>query len=488
MRRGIFFAFLCAIVVALTGMIIVAASFLRPVTVRNLLLGSKRSFADDLEKSTFSTAEIVEFANPGVVTVVAMRTLREDERTSGTAEGNNVHRGTGTGFIIDDEGYIVTNEHVIKDAERIRVKLADGRDFNAVVKGVDRATDLALLKIDAGDLTILLMGNSDEIRVGDPVVAIGNPVEYERTVTTGIVSAKGRKVYNKDPFEDFLQTDAAINRGNSGGPLLNQFGEVIGVNTVIRVDASGISFAVPSNVVSRVISQLRANGQVSWGYLGLTPINISPEFREGLNLKGIQGVLVGDVRAEWAAARAGIQPYDIVTHFDGKPIRNTDDFFSLVANTAPQKQVELQVYRGGQQVKLQATLDQRPPREDLSSAQTTPVAEKTQEPYNLSLGFSVRENTPQVMQELRLGSADQKISGGVIVSEVDPLGPAADARLAVGHIIVEANRQPIHSIEDFYRILSALKSGDVLIIRFMPPTPAGMPTYFSLAAIRTSRR
>lgn len=487
MRRGIFFAFLCAFVVALTGIIMVAASFLRPVAVRSLLMGPKRTFATDIEKSAFSTAEIVEIANPGVVTVVAMRTLRDDERPSNSVDGN-VHKGTGTGFIIDNEGYIVTNEHVIKDAERIRVKLADGRDFNAIVKGVDRATDLALLKIDSGDLDVLLMGNSDEVRVGDPVVAIGNPVEYERTVTTGIISAKGRKVYNKDPFEDFLQTDAAINRGNSGGPLLNQFGEVIGVNTVIRVDASGISFAVPSNVVSRVISQLRSNGQVSWGYLGLTPINITPEFREGLNLKGIQGVLVSDVRAEWAAARAGIQPYDIVTHFDGKPIRNTDDFFSIVANTAPQKQVDLQVYRGGQQVKLQATLDQRPPREDLTSAQAVPVAEKTQEPYKLSLGFSVRENTPQVMRELRLGVADQNVSGGVIVSEVDPLGPAADARLAVGHIIVEANRQPINTIEDFYRVLSTLKSGEVLIIRFTPPTPSGTPSYYSLAAIRTSRR
>src|SRR5262249_34936678 len=193
------------------------------------------------------------------------------------AHESRVQRGTGAGFIIDPEGLIVTNQHVIVNADRIRVKLHDGRTHGATVIGADNATDLALLKITANNLEPLHLGDSDALRVGDSVIAIGNPLECERSVTAGIVSALGRKVYEAEPFENFIQTDAAINRGNSGGPLLNKRGQVIGVNTVIRSDGRGISFAVPSNVVKRVVSQLRANGYVARGYLGLTPASLTPE-------------------------------------------------------------------------------------------------------------------------------------------------------------------------------------------------------------------
>src|SRR5262245_967565 len=387
MKRGFFFAFLCASVVGMTGLSLVYVSFTQPQTFRSLLLRQRNTAVRPKAGAANTTAEIVEQANHGVVTVIAIRAIKPGEKLTSPGEGN-VQRGTGTGIILDEDGFVITNEHVIKDAERIRVKLEDGRDLNAIVKGSDRATDLALLKIEAGKLRPLEFGDSDEVRVGDPVIAIGNPVEYERTVTAGIVSAKGRKVYGKDPFEDFIQTDAAINRGNSGGPLLNRFGEVIGVNTVIRIDASGISFAVPSNVVNRVISQLRAFGQVSRGYLGLTPVNITPEFREGLDLGSIQGVLVADVTANLPAAQAGIQPYDIVTHFDGRAIRHADDFFSFVANAAPRQRVELGVLRDGRQLRFVATLDQRPPQEESSAPATKPIVEKSRQPAERSLGFS----------------------------------------------------------------------------------------------------
>ncbi len=479
MKRGLFFAFICSIVVGATALALVIASFVRPRLFQSLIFGPRNSgWISAKGEQVRSNAEIVSEANQSVVTVIATRAIRSsDLPPAGGADPapDGVQRGTGTGFVIDVEGLIVTNEHVIKDADRIRVRLADGQAHAAAVVGTDRATDLALLKIEAGNLVPLGLGDSDAVRVGDPVIAIGNPLEYERSVTAGIVSAKGRKVYETEPFEDFIQTDAAINRGNSGGPLLNQFGEVIGVNTVIRSDGRGISFAVPSNVVKRVAAQLRANGFVARGYLGVTPSNLTQELRDGLNLANLQGVLVADVSANTAAARAGLQPYDLITYFDGRAINHIDDFFTIVANTLPQQKVELAVVRSGQELKLYATLDQRPNNNEAGPAQIRPTSEKSGQGEkggpagNLSLGFSVRENTPEVWRELRLGKLSGDITGGVIVSEVDPLGPASDLRLSVGYVILEANRQLIRNLEDFQKVTSQLSEGSVLVIRYTVP-------------------
>src|SRR5262249_44554757 len=336
--------------------------------------------------------------NPGVVTVLATRAIPagEDAGAGETAQEGRVQRGTGAGFVVDvdPEGLIVTNQHVVANADRIRVKLHDGRTQAAAVMGADNATDLALLKIAVDGLTPLQLGDSDALRVGDSVIAIGNPLEYERSVTAGIVSALGRKVYETEPFENFIQTDAAINRGNSGGPLLNQRGEVIGVNTVIRSDGRGISFAVPSNVVKRVVSQLRANGYVARGYLGVTPASLTPELREGLRLGDLQGVVVADVSINLPAARAGIQPYDVITHFNGRSIRGANDFFTCVANTAPQQKVEIAVVRGGQTMKFYPTLEQRPSDVAANSTKVRPASDKRVQAgateQRLILGFSLR--------------------------------------------------------------------------------------------------
>jgi serine protease Do len=483
MKRGFFFAFCCALIVGLISLAMVSASFLRPDLFRSYLVGENLRTTPTAGEAIHANAEIVDAANHGVVTVLAIRATTNFENPAAGSPAA-VQRGAGTGIIIDRDGYIITNEHVIKDAQRIRIKLDDGRDFDAVVKGYDRATDLALLKIEADGLKPLAFGDSDILRVGDPVIAIGNPVEYERTVTAGIVSAKGRKVYGKDPFEDFIQTDAAINRGNSGGPLLNQSGEVIGVNTVIRTDASGISFAVPSNVVNRVITQLRIYGHVSRGYLGLTPVNLTQEFRDGLGLGAVKGVLVADVAVDLPAARAGIKAYDIITHFDGRAIRHADDFFACVANSAPQRMVELDVIRGGEHLTFHATLDRRPIPEEPSAPETKPAADRLSRQTERTLGFSVLENTQQVLQELRIGGKLETVSGGVVVSEIDPLSLAAESRLSVGHIIVEANRQPIRNLEDFQRVVSTLKPGSALVIRFTPPDAEA----YSMAAIRLGAR
>jgi serine protease Do len=474
-KRGLFFAFLCAAAVGVFALALIAAPFARTAVFQSLLFG-QGFLSWGLASSNFSgsNADVVAKVNPGVVSVVATRAIPagEDAGAGETAQEDRVQRGTGAGFIVDPEGLVVTNQHVIANADRIRVKLYDGRTQAATVVGADNATDLALLKIAVNDLTPLRLGDSDALRVGDSVIAIGNPLEYERSVTAGIVSALGRKVYEAEPSESFIQTDAAINRGNSGGPLLNKRGEVIGVNTVIRSDGRGISFAVPSNVVKHVVTQLRVHGYVARGYLGLTPVSLTPELREGLGLGDLQGVVVADVSNNFPAERAGIRPYDVVTHFNGHSVAQADDFFACVANAAPQQRVEIRVVRGGQPMSFYPTLEQRPIDVAANSPKVRPASDKRGQASGqngLLLGFSVRENTPDALRELRVGKISDEVTGGVVVSDIDPLGPAADTRLSTGYVILEANRQPIHCLEDFQKATSHLREGDILVIRFTSP-------------------
>jgi serine protease Do len=475
MKRGIFFALLCALTVGALALVVVAAAFMRPQLVHQLLLDPP---AKSWLARAHSNAEIVAQANQAVVTVIATRAVRPQHANQTEAlnpqqnltppspsSDPNVQRGTGTGFLIDEGGYIVTNDHVIRGADRIRVRLADGRERRAVVHGADAATDIALLKIEAGALPVLALGDSDDLRVGDAVIAIGNPLDYEHSVTAGIISAKGRKVYNNEPFEDFIQTDAAINRGNSGGPLLNQQGEVIGVNTVIRVDGSGISFAVPSNVVKRVIAQLRAIGIVKRGYLGLTPATLTAEFRDGLGLGELKGVLVADVAPEKPAAKAGVEAYDVITKFDGRPLATTDDFFNHLANAQPQQTTELTVVRGGKTLTLVARLEERDKSENESPAER-PAKAINEEP---AIGFSVRENAEEISRTALLEEPAEGPASKVLISTIDPLGPAADTGLVAGHLILEANRQPIRKLEDFNRVVATLREGNVLILRVSAP-------------------
>lgn len=464
MKRGLLSAFLAGALVSAAGLALVTAAFARPQWFSRWLFSGPMPAANwwSEGRAVSANAEIVARVNAGVVTVVATRAARPEPERQPEA---GVQRGSGTGFIVDPQGYVVTNEHVIKDADRIRVRLSDGRERRATVQGTDRATDLALLKIEALDLSVVDLGDSDAVRVGDPVIAIGNPLDYERSVTAGIVSAKGRKVYNEQPFEDYLQTDAAINRGNSGGPLLNMAGQVIGVNTIIRVDGRGISFAIPSNMVRRVVTQLRAYGYVARGFLGVGPQNLSPEFRDGLGLGDLRGVLISTVVQGSPAARAGLQTYDVITHFDGRQIGSTDEFFNFVAHTSPQQQVEVGYVRNGQPLKVRATLDLR--EEQRTARQFDPPASGSRAASGL--GFAVRDNTPEAQHALRVGVWTGEVTGGVIVSEVDPLSPAGESGLAVGHVILEANRQPIRQMQDFDRLTERLRHGSALVLRLSSP-------------------
>lgn len=485
MKRSILFAFLAALMVGTTAVTLVVAAFVRPQAFRQIFFESKLANWSLNSNDDKSNAEIVTESNQAVVTVIAMRAVSNDSgsRTNnatdpGTTPESSIQRGTGTGFVIDPSGFIVTNEHVIRNADRIRVRLTDGRERKATVQGSDPATDIALLKIEADNLTILALGDSDELQVGDPVIAIGNPLEYEHSVTAGIVSALGRKVYGDQPFENFIQTDAAINRGNSGGPLLNKSGEVVGVNTVIRADSRGISFAVPSNVVKRVVEQLRTAGFVARGYLGLRPETLTPEFREGLGLGNLQGVLVAYVSPDTPASRAGLQAYDVLTSFGGQPLRHSDDFFNAVANSQPQQQVTIGLVRAGQKMNLQVTLDRRPPDAGEHQNESRPTIQKT----NLPLGFSVRELPPEAVQASNKSGEQPYVKSGVVVSEIDPLGPAAEMRWLAGHIIIEANRQPVRNLEDFKKITANLRDGSALVLRVIMPNQRES----RLVALRTS--
>jgi serine protease Do len=480
MKRGQHFVLLTLLPVLTLAVVLVVTAFVRP----RLLPGWFAPLSRALRGSPAASlnAKIVAKASPGVVIVVAKRAARQestirDDNEVGEEEYQPQQnapdsvsvppqRGTGTGFIIDAAGFIVTNYHVVKDADRIRVKLSDGRERKATLQGSDTETDLALLKIEADNLTVLPLGDSSALQVGDPVIAIGNPLDYEYSATAGIVSAKGRKVYNSAPYEEFIQTDAAINRGNSGGPLLNLAGEVVGVNTVIRVDGRGISFAVPSNVVRRVIAQLRAQGFVARGFLGLQPQNLTPEFRDGLELdQNLRGVLVVEVTADKPAARAGVRPYDVITKFDQQPLSSQDDFFSLVAASAPQREVELEIVRGRETLRLTATLDQRPDDPDAVPPNKPSPLQQT----SFRLGFAVREDSPETRRALKAGDGKNEAGSGVIISEVDPLSAAEDAGLQVGAVIIEANREPVTTVEDFQRIIEPLKPGGVLVLRVSSP-------------------
>jgi serine protease Do len=475
MKRGLFYALLSAITVGAVALALVVFAFVQPRAAQRFLFNPARQSWLAVAPAN---AEIVARANQAVVTVIATRDLRQPQITytealipqQNPAPEMNVQRGTGTGFIIDAAGFIVTNDHVIRGADRIRVRLTDGRERRAVVHGTDAATDLALLKIEADQLSVLTLGDSDEVRVGDAVIAIGNPLDYEHSVTAGIISAKGRKVYHSEPFEDFIQTDAAINRGNSGGPLLSQAGEVIGVNTVIRVDGSGISFAVPSNVVRRVIDQLRLHRTVSRGYLGLTPTDLTPEFREGLSLGKVDGVLVADVVPERPAAKAGIQVYDVITHLDGGVVASADEFYHLVANTPP-RPVVLTLLRGGKPLQLTATLEER----DKNGSAQLPVQPTSLAKNGPAIGFSVREQEPEISRTAlaseQLSSPRPAQANPVIVAEVDPLGPAAESGLTKGQVVLEVNRQPIRNLADFNRLTAGLPHGSVLILRVSTSQP-----------------
>ncbi len=357
--------------------------------------------------------------------------------------------GEGSGFVISQEGYILTNNHVIDGAEQIKVKLANGKEYDGKVVGRDPKTDLALVKIDGvKDLHPLPLGNSEDLRVGSWVVAIGSPFGLEQTVTQGIVSGKGR-VIGSGPYDDFIQTDASINPGNSGGPLINMKGEVIGINTAINPSGQGIGFAIPIDMAKSVIPQLEQKGSVTRGWLGVGIQQMTPALEKSFGLKDNEGILVADVFKGGPAEKGGIERGDVITQFDGKTVSESKDLSRIVASTPVGKTVTVKLIRDGKAMERSVKVGEM-------EKQTTTASM----PSHKSLGITVQQLTPEIARGLGV-----KRESGVVVTRVEPGSPADDAGIQSGDVIQEVDRKPVKDAEDFtQKIEQAKGQGNILLL------------------------
>ncbi|HAJ57695.1 MAG: hypothetical protein A2W77_04535 [Nitrospinae bacterium RIFCSPLOWO2_12_39_16] len=359
----------------------------------------------------------------------------------------------GSGFIIDKDGYILTNNHVIERADKIKVTLGNGKEYDAKVIGIDQKTDIALIKIESKEeLPIVRIGDSDMLEVGEWVVAIGNPFGVGQSVTAGIVSAKGR-VIGAGPYDDFIQTDASINPGNSGGPLINTKGEVIGINTAIFTAGGtagniGIGFAIPINVVKPVLKELKEKGVVTRGWLGVMIQKVTPEIAKSFNLAESEGALVGDVVKGSPADKVGIKRGDVIVEFDGKKIKNVEDLPKLVALVKPESKAEMVIIRDGTRKKFNVTVGTL--KEEKEVAEAKPEEE---------MGLFVQNITPEIGQQFNLDSTE-----GVIIVDVNPGSPAFTSGARRGQIIIEVNRKEIKNLDDYKKVVKNIKGGDVVTL------------------------
>ncbi len=353
----------------------------------------------------------------------------------------------GSGFIIDGAGFVVTNNHVIEDSDQIKVKLKDEREFDARIVGRDANTDIALLKIESDkNFPTAKLGDSDALKVGQWVVAIGSPFGLEQTVTAGIVSAKGR-VIGSGPYDDFIQTDASINPGNSGGPLLNLQGEVVGINTAIVASGQGIGFAIPINLAKDIILALKNEGEVTRGWLGVAIQDLSAEMAEYYNVEGKKGVFVADVFEGDPAAKAGIQPKDIILELNGERITTSRQLTSLIAKIPVDDSARIKILRNGKEKTVKVKIAKRP--EERLAARSGPP-EQTEE-----FGIRVSDLTPEVTQRFNIDE-----TAGIIVTHVESGSKGDGADVRVGDIIKEINRQPVKNAAEYKSLLSQIGSGE----------------------------
>jgi len=363
-----------------------------------------------------------------------------------------------SGFIISPDGYILTNNHVVEGATEVKVQYGpEGATTTASAKiiGRDPATDIALIKIESKSaLPTVTLGNSDNIRVGDWAVAIGNPLQFENTLTVGVISGRGRSLNISDQttsFENFIQTDAAINQGNSGGPLLNINGEVVGINTAIRAYAQNLGFATPINIAKSILPQLRDAGKVTRGYLGIRVANIDTVRREAFNLPSTQGVFVESVEEGKPADKAGIQHGDVIMQIDEKPIRNMRDLIDYVSSQPPGTSLKVSLVRNGDRRTVNARTAERPGSNDDDEEETS----STESPTRNKLGMSAQELTPSIRQQYGIGDAVR----GVVVTNVKQVSAAADAGLTEGDVITEVNGRRITSTSDLREAIERAQSG-----------------------------
>lgn len=423
-----------------------------------------------------SYADIVEKVSPAVVKVNSEHKEKKQSQSQGQGQGQgetplipfpfgnqtpqqrgpSIQRGVGSGVIISADGTILTNNHVIDGADKVRVEMTDKRTLEAKVIGADKLSDLAVLKIDAKDLPHLALGDSDKVRIGDIVLAIGNPLGLGQTVTAGIISAKGRRTGLSDgSFEDFLQTDAPINQGNSGGPLVNVNGELVGINSQILSPSGGnigIGFSIPSNMAKSVMEQLLKDGKVHRGQLGVIVQNITAELAEGFGLKGIDGVVVSQIKKGSAADKAGVKQGDVILSLNGEKIEDSNSLRNRIAATAPGTEVTLKILRDEKEQEIKATLEEAS-TEPLDSKENEAAPDSNDNPAaGGKMGITVAPSAP---------SAAAK---GLEITDVDPDGPAALAGLRKGDIILEVNRQQVETVDAMKSALEKSSSRALLLV------------------------
>lgn len=371
-----------------------------------------------------------------------------------TPSGKRVPYGQGTGFIISSDGYIVTNHHVVGNADRIKVRMADKQVYEAELIGSDPNTEIAVIKIDGKDLPSIPLGDSDALRVGEWVIAIGNPFGLSHSVTSGIVSARGRGNVGIAEYPDFIQTDAAINPGNSGGPLLNLRGQVVGVNTAIYSRSGGymgIGFAIPVNMVKNVRDQLVETGEVAHGYLGVLIQDMTPDLVEWFDTEDVRGALVAEVSEDSPAEDAGLKRDDIILEMDGNAVEDSSTFRSRIATTPPGTTVDLTILRKGSKLTKEVEIGKQP--DDAKAG-------RTGSRVHMELGMTVQPLTDDLAQ--RFGYEDLS---GVLVSQVEAGSPAAMAGIKPGVLIEEVNRRPVHNVNDFNDALSDSADEQRLLLR-----------------------
>jgi serine protease Do len=428
-----------------------------------------------LTPDLMSFADVAEKITPAVVTIRADKTIKAGEnspnfqmpqmpfgddffRFFGPPRGDQRQRGMGSGFIVDPKGTILTNNHVVSGADRIRVRLADGREVPGKVVGADPATDIAVIRVDAGTLPAVQLGDDRKLRVGEWVLAVGSPLgpEYEHSVTAGIISAKGRSNLRLVDYEDYLQTDAAINPGNSGGPLVNLRGEVVGMNSAIASRTGGyqgLSFAIPMTMAEEIMNELVAHGKVTRSWLGINIQELTPEMAEGLKLGDTQGIVISDVVKGSPADKAGLEDGDVILALSGQPAGSIESFRSRVARTKPGTTVKLEVQRDDRKRNFDIRLEEKPEDEVAMRSSNSDAPEN-------KLGLELQNVTPTVASQYNLEDRT-----GVLVTSVDPGSPAEEAGLRPGDVVRSVNRKRVNSVSEVKSELGHLDTKDPVVLQ-----------------------
>ncbi len=460
------------VMILFAGSMLAGCSWIMPenVEVTGAKSDNKKPMAPVVVDGTrTSYADIVEKSSPAVVQITA--TFKRTETSTGGFElrpqlpGPRLPaQGAGSGVLVSEDGTILTNHHVIKDADKITVENSDSKVYDAEVVGSDEPSDLAVIRIKGEKFPFLKLGDSDSVRIGDIVLAIGNPLGIGQTVTSGIISAKGRRTGIGDgAFQDFLQTDAPINQGNSGGALVNVNGELIGINSQILSQfggSIGIGFAIPSNMAKSVMDQLIKSGKVRRGMLGVNIQDVNEEIAKQFGLASPEGVIVSNVNETGAAAKAGVKRGDIITKLNGEKVEDGNFLRNKVAGTMPGTEVSLTIFRDKKEQEIKVTLDEFDLKLLPGGRNDEGGMDRTEPKQNGKLGVSVQPLTPDIASRFKVPAGVK----GVVVTSVDPQGPAALTGIRPGDVIMEVNRQIVESIDDMRAAIDKSGSGGVLLL------------------------